>query len=416
MRALFVCYGGGHVEMCLPVMQALRQLVQGCTATIMALTTAYEAARGAGETPLGYRDFAQGPLTLPGAAQALEYGLELLPGHEHPCVAPQESQAYLGFNFLEWVQVLGETGARERWREKGRYGFRPVNFFSQVLQALKPDVVVSTNAPRSEQAVIEAASALGIPSLCMVDLFALPGDPFLQRRVHAQRIAVWAEATQRNLLAAGVEPSRIVVTGNAAFDALKSPQAQAEGAKWRTARGWQDRHVVLWAGHKEPLDAQPAELAGMRLGEMVQHRLVDWVLARDDLCLVVRYHPNEWHEFSPPPLHPRIHWSCPGSEPLLPVLLGSDQVVVQATSVGVQASTAGKRVLSLDFSPLVQRSGMDYARFGVAQGVPSLDQLVPLLSQMPRGDLCPAGVAARAPNAAMAIARHIVELVKGSFP
>jgi peptide/nickel transport system permease protein len=40
MKALFVSYGGGHVEMCLPVLRALRERVPGVEARILALTTA----------------------------------------------------------------------------------------------------------------------------------------------------------------------------------------------------------------------------------------------------------------------------------------------------------------------------------------------------------------------------------------
>lgn len=412
MKVLFVSYGGGHVEMCLPVMRALRALAPGCELQLMALTTAHDAALRAGETPLGYRDFAAGPLALPDAAQALRYGQELLAGHRHPAVAEDESRAYLGFNFLEWVQAHGEANAWQRWRERGRFGFLPVQFFRRVLERLQPDVVVSTNSPRSEQAVVEAAAALGIPSLSMVDLFALPGDAFLARPVHASRITVLAEATRDNLVAAGVAPDRIVVTGNPAFDALLTPEAQAEGRIWRAARAWEGRHVVLWAGHKEADDAEPPAWAGTRLGQAVQQRLVDWVLSRDDLCLAVRYHPNEWHDFTPPLHHPRLHWSQPGAEGLVPVLLGADQVVVQATTVGAQAHAAGKRVVSLEFSPLVRRTGMDYARLGLAQGASSLEALLATLEQ---------GMAHRQPlthrtspqsPAAPAVARLIAELAQ----
>lgn len=412
MKVLFVSYGGGHVEMCLPVMRALREQLPGCDARIMALTTAFGVARRAGELPLGYRDFCEGPLALPDACQALGYGEEMLSGNAHPAVAREESVAYLGFNFLEWVRADGEAAAWSRWRDQGRFGFLPVHFFHRVLESVRPDVVVSTNSPRSEQAVVEAAAAIGIPSLSMVDLFALPGDPYLVRRVHADRITVLADATKANLVAAGVPPARIAVTGNPAFDALVTPAARAEGQAFREARGWKDRHVILWAGHKEAADA-PALWAGTHLGQVVQQWLQEWTLSRDDLCLAVRHHPNEWHEFTPLPVHPRLHWSVPDREGLLPVLLAADQVVVQATTVGAQAEAAGKRVVSLGFSPLVQRSGMDYARLELAQGVASLDELIPVLEQglgagLPRSGRKPAHV-----PAAPVVARLIGDLARG---
>ena len=376
MKALFVSYGGGHVEMCLPVMRALRALVPGCDARILALTTAAGVARRAGEQPLGYRDFCTGAE----GEEALGYGEQLLGEQQHPDVAREESLAYLGLNFQETVHALGAPAAWEQWRLGGRQAFLPVRFMQRVLRELRPDIVVATNSPRSEQAAIVAAQALGIPSLSMVDLFALPGDPYRERAVHADCITVLSEGTRRNLIDAGVDAGRIVVTGNPAFDALAGPQAREAAARLRAEHGWGERPVVLWAGHMEPEDADP-RWAGPALGQAVQDLLLHEVLARDDACLAIRYHPNEWHRFTPPAPHARVHWSQPDREGLVPVLAAADVVVVQATTVGAQAHAAGKQVLALSFSPLVQRSGMDYGRLGLGTGVPGLEALPALLAQ-----------------------------------
>lgn len=380
MKALFVCYGGGHVEMCLPVLRALRRAQPACETVLLALTTAFAVAREAGESPIGYRDLVQGV----DGERALACGRELLAGKpRHPQIAPEESAAYLGVNFLEWLDTDGEAVARKRWRESGRHGFLPVRFFTEVLRRIAPDVVVTTNAPRSEQAAIEAATLLGIPSLSMVDLFALPGDPFLQRPVHASRITVLAPASRANLVAAGIEAQRIVVTGNPAFDELAGTEARELGRRWRQDKGWTDHQVVLWAGYKEPADCTPEEWSGTGFAHAVQDRLVQWTLAREDRCLVVRYHPNEWHEFHPLPEHPRLHWSTPDQQPLLEALMGADTVVVQGTTVGAQAFAAQRHVICLRFSPTVRRSGMDYFELGMAEGAQNLDDMVSLLDSGP---------------------------------
>lgn len=376
MRLLFVSYGGGHIEMCLPVMRALRERVPGCDIRLMALTTAAKIARLAGEQPLGYADFVTGPL----AEATHAWGERLLPGNQHPDVDRNESVAYLGLNFMEWVEELGEEGALHRWQSTGRQGFLPVRFFKRVLKELRPDAVVATNSPRSEQAVVAAAAALGIPSVSMLDLFGLPGDPFLVRPVQADRITVLSAGVKNNLMRSGISADRIAVTGNPAFDVLSQPAAVADGQAWRATRDWQHKHVVLWAGHREPMDTDPA-WAGTALGEAVLQRLVAWLAHRDDVALAIRYHPNEWQDFSRPHTHPRIHWSQPGEEDLTPVLMGADQVVVQGSTVGVQAYTAGKRLIGLGFSPMVQRSGMDYARLGMGVRASSLDELDVLLTE-----------------------------------
>lgn len=371
-RVLFVTYGGGHVEMCLPVARALRAL--HCHIDFMALTTAYGVAVNAGLDPLGYRDFTGAP----GAQEALRYGEQLLPAGGSTAVAREESLAYLGFNFLEWVRQEGEAAAWQRWRAVGRQGFLPVGFFRHVLARLRPDVVVTTNSPRSEEAALAAAAEAGIPGVAMVDLFALSGDPFIRRRQYADRIAVLCEATRANLLAAGVPDERIVVTGNPAFDELSGRPAVEAGLAWRRQKNWDGLRVVMWAGHREPDDAEPL-WAGTALGTAVQDALVRWVDARPGTALIVRYHPNEWEGFTPPAPHPRIHWSMPDREALLPVLSAADDVVVQITTVGVQAAMAGKRVICLRFSPFVRSSGMDYAALGLAVSVDTVEDLLRVL-------------------------------------
>lgn len=405
MKVLFVSYGGGHVEMCLPVMRALRTLVPGCDASILALTTAAGVARRAGERPLGYRDFCDGP----DAAEALRYGEMLLGDQGHPDVAREESLAYLGMNFLESVRALGEERAWEHWRLGGRQVFSPVRFMQRVLRELRPDVLVATNSPRSEHAAIVAAQTLRIPTLSMVDLFALPGDPYRERRVVADRITVLSQATRLNLEEAGVPTDRIVVTGNPAFDELSGPGAREAAARLRADRGWNDRPVVLWAGHMEPDDADP-RWAGAELGQAVQETLLRWTLAQDEACLAIRYHPNEWYRFAPPAPHPRVHWSQPDREGLLPALAAADAVVVQATTVGAQAHAAGKEVLGLSFSPLVQRSGMDYGRLGLGTSVADLESLPALLQRQLAAARRDPSTAGPQGGAAQAVAREIVQL------
>lgn len=364
--------------MCLPVMKALRAAVPAYDLRIMALTTASAIAQCAGERPLGYRDFSGAPE----AELALRYGGQLMLPQSHPSVSREESRAYLGFNFLEWVRDDGEFAAWQRWKEQGRHGFMPRRFMRYVLQQVRPDVVVTTNSPRSEEATVIAAASLGLPSVSMVDQFALPGDPFLVRRQYADCIPVLCEATRANLLAAGVPGSRIRVVGNPAFDAFSGDTFAQAGLAWRRGKGWQDLHIVLWAGDREADDAQP-EWAGTALGQAVQAKLILWLEQHPQAGLILRYHPNEWQGFTQPVKHPRVHWSQPDRESLLPVLAASDDVVVQGSTTGIQAHVAGKRVICLRFSPFVRSSGVDFSTLGLATGVDRMDDLAVALDAGP---------------------------------
>ena len=384
-KALFVSYGGGHIAMVIPVIKALERL--GIQSDVMALTTAHVKAVQAGLRPLGYRDF----LHLVDRDAALAHGQRLMEGNQHPDVDPLESCAYLGINFLEWVDAHGLQGAQALLEQNGRRGFLPLRFMGRVIDELQPAVVVTTNSPRSEQAAIEAAVERGIPSLSMVDLFALDYDPYLRRKVHADRITVLADAVKSKLVAAGIAPQSIRVTGNPAFDALMVPQHREQALALRKRLGWAQHTVVLWAGHLESGPDTPAEWRDEKFGLLVEATLRDWVDRRPDAALIVRYHPNEFPQFPWLGDHPRVHLSHPGVEPVHTALLAADAAVVQTTTVGVEAAVAGLNVFALSFSPFVRSSGLDYSTLGLAHGVPSLDALVPMLDQYASTPASPEG-------------------------
>lgn len=370
---LFVAYGGGHVAMAIPVIRALQK--RGIRCRILALTTAWRRARDEGLEPLGYSDF----LHLVDREAVLARGRKLAGGNSHPDVAAIETESYLGINYMEWVDAYGEEEASRLMREGGRRAFLPRRFMGLVIDELRPAVVVATNSPRSEQAAIEAAVARGIPTLSMIDLFALDYDPYLKRTIHADRITVLAQQVADRLVAAGIPAGRIRVTGNPVFDALVVPEHQRQADALRDSLGWQDRKVVLWAGHLEGGPGTPPEWRDEKFGVMVEKLLRHWVASRPDFALIVRYHPNEYHAFPAMPPQAGVHVSDPRSEPVHVALLAADAVVVQTTTVGVEAAVAGRQVFALRFSPFVVSTGLDYAALGFARAVESLESLVPAL-------------------------------------
>jgi hypothetical protein len=404
MRALFVTYGGGHIAMVLPVIEALS--ARGIDSRLIALTTGGRRARQAGLDPMGYADF----LHLVDREAVLAHGRRLSEGNQHPDVDALESESYLGINFSEWVDTYGHEEATRLMESVGRRGFFPIRFMGRVIDELQPDVVVATNSPRSEQAVVEAAVARGIPTLSMVDLFALDYDPYLKRKVHADRITVLGPQVRDKLVAAGVPAGRVRVTGNPIFDALVSPEHQAQARALRESLGWTRRMVVLWAGHLEGGPDTPPHWRDEKFGVMVESLLRDWVASREDVALIVRYHPNEYQAFPTRPPQPGVYVSDPRSEPVHTALLAADAVVVQTTTVGVEAAVAGRNVFALSFSPLVRSSGLDYSLLGLAHGVPSPQDLVPMLERYAGQPVAGAG-RFNAGHAAQAVAAEIAALM-----
>lgn len=74
-----------------------------------------------------------------------------------------------------------------------------------------------------------------------------------------------------------------------------------------------------------------------------------------------------------------MHTSNAGSEPIAALLNACDVVIHQVSTVGLQAALLRKRVLHLEFSNWVQNVDFDLSSFGVSEGIPGLDDLVPAL-------------------------------------
>ena len=402
-RVLFVGYGGGHVAMLLPVMRALRAAAPEIDCQLLALTTGYKTALAAGEQPLGYKDF----LHLFDRDAALAWGERLLGANSSPDVGREESLAYLGLNYLDLVAQYGEHGAAERFAATGRHGFHPLHFMRRVLDTLQPDMVVATNSPRSEAAALQVAGERGLPSLGIIDLFALEGDGYL-RRPPPQWTCVLARAVRDRVVAAGFAPQSVVVTGNPAFDGLQSPANRELAKRFVADRGWQGLSPILWAGQTEPAGFSATDTDRARFAREVEDTLRSFVTAREDLALIVRYHPGEWQLFERRPDTARIHFSEPLAEPIHPLILAARAVVVQNSTVGLEAAIAGRPVVSMEASVSVRRS-FSLAALGVSTGCEDLASLPALLDRLLRAPASTPGAYASDGQAARRVARLIAQ-------
>lgn len=408
-KVLFIAYGGGHIAMLLPVIRALRESDPSIRCVLMALTTGYARAIAAGEPALGYKDF----LHLVDAPAALAWGRRLHVGNSSPDVSVEESVAYLGINYLDLIAQHGEAGAQQLYAQQGRYAFHPLHFMRRLIGELAPAAVVATNSPRSERAVLDVALECGIPSVGMVDLFGQDGDTYLHRSVKPLRTCVLSHRVRERLVAAGFAPDGVVVTGNPAFDGLFAPANQEAAQEFVQRQGWNGLKPILWAGHSEP-QGHPATPVppGPALALEVEGLLRHLVQQDPRLALIVRYHPSQWQHFSPKPLQDRVHFSVPLQEPIHPLILASALVVVQNSTVGLEAAVAGKPVLSVENAPSVH-IGFSLARMGVSTPCPAprdLVQLVPSLLARPASISTEYASDGRAARRVAAVVQSVLEM------
>ena len=369
---LFVAYGGGHVKALLPV--ALQAQARGLARVVfVALTTAANLVREAGLPAYGFVD-----LIGPSDDQALKRGKQLIQTLSVQAAQREESIAYLGLSYAELEADVGPQVAKAQYAQYGRQSFLPVRVLERAIRRWQPACVLTTNSPRAERAALLAARRLGVPSLCLVDLFGLWERDWLVRPDYADALCVLNPQVSADLAAAGRPASHIHVTGNPAFDHIHNSAVIAQGQALRLDVGWIAQRVLLYASSPEPRGVPGITGRGdPAWPRHVEERLIDAVHADPSLALWVRRHPSEAAaDAIRGASHPRIRVS----EGLLhPYLHACDEVVVTVSTVGVEANLAGCDVTQVRGSILDSLS--PYLAMGIAKRELQLSEIGARLSQ-----------------------------------
>lgn len=348
----------------MPVIRALQAARPELRIDVLGLTTARSVLDAHGIVSLGFSDFVE-----PGDAQALEWGRELMAGQASGLVDPGESAAYLGLSFADLVAQHGERAARDLLGLRGRGSFCPVRTLHRVLDRIQPDLVVTTNSPRAEQAAVMAAGQRGIPALCMVDLFAVEEIKYIGAPGYASLVCVLDEHVRERFLAVGRPAREVLVTGNPAFDALAEPTAIAAGTSLRREMGG-GKHV-LWVSQPEPERHRITGVPGdPKLPRRIHAALAAAAAATNEWRLVIRPHPSEDPSLFRPGPNTVVSSQ---SDPLIPLLHAVDAVVCLTSTVGYEAALLGKPLVHLPMS--IYREEADYTAMGLALPVHRLEGL-----------------------------------------
>lgn len=365
-KVLFVTYGGGHVNLLLPVMKELLDM-PSIDLVVLGLTTAGSVLERNKIPYLSFKDLL--PISN---NRALNFGKKLVGSKSSSAlVSYEESVAYMGLNFNELVGSYGEEEADRLYKKLGRHAFYPINLMRKFFQQQCPDLVISTNSPRTEKAAIHAAGQLNIPSLCLIDLFAYQSSDWIGKPGYASKVCVLSEFVKKQLTDAGRLDSEVVVTGNPAFDSITTFKGNVD--KYILNRKWGDsRKVILWASQPEP-EIHPFDSSKMgdsSLPRKVEAQLFKVLSKHPDWQLIIRTHPSENIKYSDLPINAEISLK---SENLHELLAAADCVITMTSTVAIEAALMGKHVISIDLSIFTDDS--PYSKMGLSQGVDNLDDL-----------------------------------------
>jgi hypothetical protein len=376
-KVFFVTYGGGHAAALAPVMSAL--LRKTMDLRILALTTAMSYLTLRSIEAWSMADVCS---VVKGYRGVRRVGRLLAKEQiHHSSISRADSEAYLGVGFHALVRSHGLRQAKVIYGQGGRQHFRPVDFFRSWFEQQRPAVVVATSAPRSERAALEAARDLGIPSVCVVDLFAPFEIEWCASPDYASKICVLDGTVAQRFLSQGVPADRVVVTGNPAFDRLARLDVNQLRSDTRRAMGIKDGEwVVSWMSQPEPAHHPFSEAAGdPTLPEQIERYLVAGLRDRPEVNLVLRHHPSEDRRKELD--GGRVRYSDV-THPLDELLCASDCVLTCSSTVGLEAALLGIPVVQCMDS--IFSHDLPLAELGYAKSVERYAQLWPVIDAVLR--------------------------------
>ena len=354
-KVWMACYGGGHVQSLVPIALAL-QADPKVDLTVIGFTTARATFEKAGVKAFGYDWLLQEE-----DKSWLEFARPHTPRSNHPDITQSETDAYYALGLKYLSRSSDKIQAISAFAEKERKAFLPVELFRELMSQNTPDLVITSTSPRSELAMQNAANALGIPAIAVSDLFLQAESSYICAQGYGDLVTVMGEYVADFLRSNGFT-GQIAVTGNPAFDSLLKNDHKSSGHQLRSSLGVRpDQRLVVWI-----CPSGAVSMIGkpfIASGKVIE--CLEKICTEDpSFTYLVRQHPS--HPVVGEINLPSGHF-CPPDIPIETCLAASDVVLLETSTVGLQAALIGKPVVSMnagDYPP--------YAAMGLSQDVADL--------------------------------------------
>jgi len=332
-KILLTSYGGGHVNMLIPIYQALKE--QGHQVDFFALTTASPKLKALNIPFKTFKDL----LDLPADQEWIDLVNVLnIPSSFTSHIPFDESVAYYAVGLKNLCEDFGRIEGLEKFKKLNRVAFKPVNTLREFFAREKFDLVMTTNSPRSEMAAVLAARSLKIKCICVVDTFDyeyLRGH--LKEPGYANRLCVINQFAKDVLIENGRPSEEIVVTGNPAFDSIYEKKHELGGQVYRNNHFPKAQTLIMLAKSAMAEDIAYQDLA--------QQQLFQACKDNKNIAVVIRNHPNDLTKI--PETLDNFKQSFSKDDHIHDVLWACDAVIHLYSTVGLEGRLIGKNVYQL---------------------------------------------------------------------
>ncbi len=275
-KILFVTYGGGHVNLIIPIIKEMKKSSE-FEYTVIGLNTAIPKLLDA---KINYKSINDYIVYLQQPHKIYELGKKLSEVHHNyklPELKIEHSIGYFGVGMYDLINTLGENEAWALFHSQGRKAFLPVSVFEKILDIEKPDYVITTCGVRFEKAVVLAANKKNINTIRIYNMWINP-ENFTPVKYHF----VMNQHCCDKLIEFGIIPDKIFITGQPAFDNIFEALSITDKKNLLEELNLsEDKKIILWASD----DLDP--------GDILLNEIIDTFYLLDEYQLIIKPHPNE---------------------------------------------------------------------------------------------------------------------------
>ena len=282
-RIFMICYGGGHAEIIKEMYKNLIK-ISDVKITILALTTSkykFEQEQISYKTIADYYDVEK-------EKHIYELGKEFCISNSiDTSIGEDETYLYHGYALYELEKKFSREKIKEGFKKFGRAIFLPIQFMERVLKNENPNLVITTNSPRYEKAILIAARNLDINSLSIEDLFGVEYkqltvdianffDDNNYNTIYGKYLCVLTNEARNNLNLKKID--KVFITGNPVFDKTVNYFNNMSRPKYKNTT---KTLCFLTQNYPEKLE--------------ILEKLIE-IISKRDFYLIIKIHPNESKE------------------------------------------------------------------------------------------------------------------------
>ena len=336
-RVLVVTYGGGHVAAMIPLLKRLKNNKK-FNLEIIGLTTAKKKLINEGFNCKGSSD-----LFSLKQNKLLEIVRNLIESNQHPDIDFEDAIAYHGMGINDLILKFGDKKGIKIATEEGRYSYLPIYTAEKYLLKNKIDFLITGSCPRTELAFQKASNKLGIKSLAIADNFLYKELKYICQRDYSNNLSVITRNVANQVKENGFQ-GKVHVLGNPAFDNLFDERNINEAKKYRQELNLKKgERLIMWAAH--PKNAEIYSGRKHVNFNLIINSLTEYCKKNKNTKFLVRQHPNSNLISSNTKFE--YGYLCKSEISIETALHATDQLVVESSTVGIQAAIIGKPVITL---------------------------------------------------------------------